>query len=112
VRSATAILAVLSVALALPACGRLIPPSTTPSDVTSDCRYYDDSFVAWQAVGIASGSLSGAVGTAGTLSVTLGDTEGADIALAASGAVLAALAAVSALLTGHYAERYSEECGP
>ena len=111
-RTVAAILAALSVSLALPACGRLIPTTTTESDVSSDCRYYDDSFVAWQAVGIASGSLSGAVGAAGTLSVTLGDTEGADIALAASGAVLAALAAVSALLTGHYAERYSEECRP
>lgn len=108
---ATVALALLSVALALPVgCSALIPPSDAVSTVSPDCRYYDDSFMAWQAVGIAAGSLGGASGASGLLSSALDGSEGAEIGLAASGAVLGALSAVAAWLSGHYAERYAEEC--
>mgnify|MGYP001573672951 FL=1 len=91
-------------------CSTLVRPSdgTTVSD---DCRRFDDSFVAWQAVGIASGSLGGASGASGLLSSALDGSDGAEIGLAATGAVLGALSAVAVWLSGHYAERYAEECG-
>lgn len=88
-------------------CSSLIPPTTTP---TQQCQTYDDDFVVWSAMGIASGSLSGAAGASGILSATLGDTPEADAALAASSAVLGALAAVASWAAAHYAGRFAEDC--
>jgi len=76
VRSVCALLAALSISLALPVgCSALIPPSAAESTVSPDCRYYDDSFMDWQAVGIAAGSLGGASGASGLLSSALDGSE-------------------------------------
>lgn len=89
-------------------CSSLLPPLSTP---TQECRSYDDSFVIWSALGIASGSLAGAAGASGVLSASLADLPGADAGLAASSAVLGALAAVASWAAAHYAGRYAERCG-
>ncbi len=91
-------------------CSSLLPPVS--QGVSNECLSYDDSFVTWSAVGIASGSLAGAAGASGILSATLADLPGADAALAASSAVLGALAAVAGWASGHYAGRYAEHCQP
>lgn len=99
----------LALVVLVSGCSSLIPRETTPSE---QCQGFDDSFVAWSAVGIASGSLAGAAGASGVLSATLADLPGADAGLAASSAILGALAAVAGWASGHYAGRFASECQP
>jgi len=88
-------------------CTSLLPPGRTASD---RCREENDRHLAWYAVGVASSGMAGATGAGGVLTATLADEPGADIALAASSAVLGVLAAVANVLAGEYAERASEAC--
>jgi len=97
----------LAALLLLLGCTSLVPAGRTASD---RCRDADDAHLAWYAVGIASSGLAGATGAGGVLTATLADEPGADIALAASSAVLGVLATVAGVLAGEYAERASEAC--
>jgi hypothetical protein len=90
----------------------LSPGAAYPSD---DCRYYDDSYLAWTATGAAAAGLASAAATgAATVGGLLDGTTARDtaIGLGASGAVLGVLATVAGLLAGEYASRFAEECGP
>jgi len=101
----TRLLAILA-ALSL-SCAGLIPPGYPARD---ECREADDAYLAWRSIGIAAGGLAGATGTSGVLTSTLADEPGADIALAASSALLGVLASVASVLAGEYAERVTR-CG-
>ncbi len=91
-------------------CSGIIPGPVAPSD---ECRYHDDSFIAWQAVTVASSSLGAAVAGGGIVSAALDGTDGAEIGLGVTGAALGALALIGSLLSSHHAARYGEECtGP
>lgn len=82
-------------------------------DASDVCQDYDSAYLAWNAVGVASSGLAGATGASGVLTATLADEPGADIALAATSAVLGVLATVANVLSGQYAERFAERClGP
>jgi len=76
-----------------------------------DCRYYDDSHLAWQAVGAAMSGVAAATGGAGGLVSSLSDVDDdVTIGLSVTSAVAGALGTVAALLSGEYAARYSERC--
>lgn len=80
---------------------------TPPNDSSDHCRTYDENYVTWYALGIASGSLAGATGASGVLTATLIDEPYADLGLAISSTVFGAFAAVSNALAGMYASRYT-----
>lgn len=77
-----------------------------------DCRYYDDSFLAWQAVGAASSGLAAAAGSGGIIAQAVPDAPNEDwtVGLAVTSAVLGVLGTVGVLLAGEYADRYAERC--
>lgn len=89
-------------------CGIVSGPS--PADPT--CAFYDESHVAWVAVGSAASGLAGATGVGGMLASEFGDEEGWDIGLAVTSAAMGALALTAELLAGHYVQRWNENgCG-
>ncbi len=95
--------------LLLLGCGSLLPATPRMGAVEpADCRGYDDSYLAWHAVSLAASGLAGATATTGALTAALADSEGADIAVPASAAVLGALAVVADWLAGEYATRTAE----
>lgn len=107
-------LALLSAALALPACATLGAGRTYRSDVAADCRYYDDSHLAWSAVATAGSSVAG--GTSILLTVVDGvvvdedDARDWTLGLAVTAAVGAVLSAVAVPLASEYAARFAERC--
>ena len=81
--------------------------------ISDDCRYYDDSYLAWKAVGYVGSGLGVASGT-GTALVEGLDADDAEwwaLGLGISGGVWAVLGGLGIYMAAEYAERYAEHCG-
>lgn len=103
----------LSMALALPACGTLGAGRVYRESVAEDCRYYDDAHLAWNAVALTGSALGAAGGAAGALVEGLSDADEAEdwtIGLTITGGIGSVLAVVGNWLSGEYAARYADRC--
>lgn len=97
------------------ACVRLgtAPAASEARAQDAECRYYDDSYLAWKAVAYVGDGLAAAGGTGGALAVGIGDdttSEDWAIGLTVTGVAGAVLGGLGAFMATEYAERYTRSC--
>lgn len=108
----------LLVAVLLPVgCGTLGVGRATTEDGAMDaarmeeCRYYDDAYLAWKAVGFVGTALAGAGGAGGALvDGLMDDPEAWTLGLTITGAAGAVIGGLGAYMSSEYAERHAARC--
>ena len=110
------ILALLSVSLALPACGSMLPsaPSSATAIQQARCIALDESRLVWKGIGVAGGALAAAASSATALVGGLADADDADdwsLWLGISAAVAGGIGLMGGLMESSTGTDFATQCG-
>jgi len=110
------ILAMLSVSLALPACGSMLPssPSSATAIQQARCIALDESRLAWKGIGVAGGALAAAASGATALVGGLADADDAadwSFGLGIAAAVAGGIGLMGGLMESATGTDFATQCG-